>query len=106
MTDATSGHVEIDHDGRLVAAGDIERVQPDVARVSLHVESGHLPPGTRARLVDAVLDNPQVKEAGHITAAVPRGDAETLDRVRQRCEHVETRPAGASIIVEAEPRSE
>ena len=42
-----------------MAAADIEVVDPSEVRASLHVESGHLPMGTRTRLVDAVLDTIQ-----------------------------------------------
>ena len=36
-----------DEDGRPVGAADIEVVNPSEARASLHVESGHLPVGSR-----------------------------------------------------------
>ena len=95
-------HVEIEEDGRMLAAGVIERTGEDQPRVSVHREAGHLPIGTSARLIDAVLDHPEVKNAGHITASLPRGDDEAFTRLRERCDSVEVRPAGASIIVEAD----
>ena len=56
--------IQIEDDGRLVAAADIQPPDDDgVARSALHVESGQLPGGTRTRLVDAVLDSPQVGQA-------------------------------------------
>ena len=91
-----------DDDGKLVAAADIELVDPLVARASLHLESGHLPAGTRARLVDAVLDAPEVSSCQHVQVAFPLGDAETLNRVRERCDTGEVRAAGASCLVEAD----
>ena len=91
-----------DDDGKLVAAADIHVVDPSMARASLHLESGHLPAGTRARLVDAVLDAPEVSSCQHVQVAFPLGDAETLDRVRERCNTGEVRAAGATCLVEAD----
>jgi hypothetical protein len=100
--DPRHAHVEVQEHGRMVASGEIERTSEDDTRVSVHRESGHLPVGTSARLIDAVLDHPEVKGAGHMTAALPRGDDEALNRVQELCDKVETRPAGASIMVEAD----
>jgi len=47
-------------DGSSLAVATIDIIDLDVVRASLHVNPGHLPPGTRARLVDAVLDDPDV----------------------------------------------
>jgi len=98
-------HVEIADDGRLMATAEIEPTdEAGVVRATLHVESGHLPPGTRSRLVDAVLDTAEVKPGDRLEATVPMGDAEILERVRERCDDVATRPAGATVLVEASPR--
>lgn len=91
-----------DEDGRPVGMADIDVVDDAVVRASLHVESGHLQPGTRGRLVDAVLDSPEVSSRHHLQATVPLGDTEMLDRVRDRCEDSETRAAGASCLIDAE----
>jgi hypothetical protein len=91
-----------DEDGRCVAEADIEVVSRSEVRASLHVEPGHLPRGTRARLVDAVLDTPEVSSCGHVQVALPLGDTEILDRVRERCDLEEVRAAGATCLVEAE----
>lgn len=37
----------------------------------LHVESDHIPPGSRSDLVDAVLDLPEVQDKDRLTATVP-----------------------------------
>ena len=58
-----------DEDGRPVGAADIEVVNPSEARASLHVESGHLPVGSRQRLVDAVLDAPEISSRQHVQVA-------------------------------------
>lgn len=103
MTDRDQPRVSIDdEDGRCVAAADIEVVEGSAVRASLHVESGHLPVGTRARLVDAVLDAPEVSSRQHVQVALPLGDTEMLDRVRERCDLDEVRAAGATCLVEAD----
>lgn len=103
MTDRYRPDVALnDETGKLVAAADIEIVDPSAARASLHLESGQLPAGTRQRLVDAVLDDPEVSSRKHVQVALPLGDAEILDRIHERCDTTDTRAAGASCLVEAD----
>jgi hypothetical protein len=95
-------HIEIAKDGRVVRDADIRPLpEHSVVRADLHVESGHLPVGTGAEIVDAVLDLPELREGSKLEATLPIGDTESLERLRQRCESVETRPAGASCLVDA-----
>ena len=61
-----------------------------------------LPVGARTRLVDAVLDAPEVRLCQHVQVALPLGDSEILDRVRERCDTEEVRAVGATCLVEAE----
>jgi hypothetical protein len=101
---APARHVRItDHD-TLLAAAELRPPLDGTARAALHVASGHLPPGTRARLVDTVLAQPELTGALRLVASAPMGDSEVLDRVRERCLHVRTRAAGATTIVEADLR--
>lgn len=94
--------IQIEDGGRLLAAADVEPPDDDgVAHSALHVESGHLPGGTRTRLVDAVLESPEVDRAERLLATMPIGDTEMLDRVRQRGQDVQVRAAGATKLVEA-----
>lgn len=103
MTDRAQSQISVDdEDGRHVAAADIEVVDSSGARASLHVESGHLPVGTRTRLVDAVLDTPEVSACQHVQVSLPLGDTEILDRVRERCDTDEVRAAGTTCLVEAD----
>jgi len=103
MPDRARPRVSVDdEDGRPVASADIEVVAPCAARASLHVEPGHLPVGARTRLVDAVLDAPEVRLCQHVQVALPLGDSEILDRVRERCDTEEVRAVGAPCLVEAE----
>ena len=103
MADRSPPHIALnDEGGRLVATADIEIVDPSVARASLHVESGQLPAGTRQRLVDAVLDAPDVSTREHVQVALPLGETEILERVHERCDTTDTRAAGVTCLVEAD----
>jgi hypothetical protein len=97
-----SRQVEVAEHGEVVAVADIEPTDDQgVVRASLHAQAGHLPTGARARLVDAVLDLPQTQESNRLEATLPLGDAESLGRLRERCDEVQARPAGASCLVDA-----
>ena len=89
-------------DGRPLAVARIDVVDIDTARASLHVAAGHLPVGTRARLVDAVFDDPEVRSRRQVQVTLPLGDTEILDRVRQRGLIATFRAAGSTCLVEAE----
>jgi hypothetical protein len=103
MTGEWNGRsIELVEDGRVVAAADVEPVDdPTVIRVSLHVEAGHTPVGAQARLVDALLDLRETGRRRKLEATLPLGDVEALERLRARCEDVQTRPAGATCLVDA-----
>ena len=101
-------NVEISDGDRPVTSADISTsTQPDeTAHVSLHAQSGHLPPGSRTSLVDTVLDLPDVQASAHLHATVPLGDTESLDRLRQRTDDMTTRAAGSTILVDADMHPE
>ena len=96
-------HVQVSDDGRTVAAAEviISEEPGGTVRVSLRAEAGHITPGRRASLVDAVLDLPAVRESARLEAAFPLGDGESLERLQQRCQDVSTRPAGCSALLDA-----
>jgi hypothetical protein len=48
------------------------------------------------------MDLPEVQDSAHLAAAVPLGDSELLQRLRERAQDVTTRPAGSTAMVEAE----
>jgi hypothetical protein len=100
-------HVEVSDDDRTVATAEVTTSEGSggTARVSLHAEPGHITPGRRASLVDAVLDLPEVQESARVEAAFRLGDGESLQRLKERCEDVSTRPAGWSALVDANPPS-
>jgi hypothetical protein len=94
--------IEISDDDRTVATAEvITEGSGGTARVSLHAEPGHITPGRRASLVDAVLDLPEVQESARVEAAFQLGDSESLHRLQERCQDVSTRPAGWSALVDA-----
>lgn len=94
-------HITVDVEGRRVGVADVERLErPGVVRASLHVESGLLPRGSRRLLVDAVLASPEVQSGRRLEAAIPLGDGEMLQRLRERCGDVRTRAAGSSVLVD------
>ena len=97
-------HVEIKEGDDTVATADvtIPAETEGTAQASLHSSPGHVTPGRRASLVDAVMDLPEVKESSRLEAALPLGDSETLGRLRERSENVTTRPAGSSALVDAD----
>jgi hypothetical protein len=95
--------VEVRENDRTVAAAEVAASGEagGTARASLHAESGHVPPGKRTDLVDAVMDLPEVQASARLEAAVPIGDGESLERLRQRTEKSATRPAGSTALVDA-----
>lgn len=98
-------HIEIKDGDRTVAAAIVSASQEagGPARASLHPWSGHVSPGSRARLVDTILDLPEVQEGGRLEVSVPLGDSESLDRFRQRCADVSMRAAGSTALLDATP---
>ena len=95
--------VEVSDDDRTVATAEVTTSEGSggTARVSLRAEPGHITPGHRASLVDAVLDLPEVQESARLEAAFQLGDSESLHQLQERCEDVSTRPAGWSALVDA-----
>jgi hypothetical protein len=99
--------VEISDRHGTAASADVTITQQTArtARASLRAAAGHLAPGIRARLVDAVLDLPELHGGAHLQAAFPLGDSEILYRLRERCTNVTTHPAGATALLEANIRA-
>jgi hypothetical protein len=98
-----SRHIEVRNDDQTVATADVAAPGEagGTARASLRAESGHVPPGKRTDLVDAVMDLPEVQASSRLQATVPLGDSESLERLRQRTSETSTRPAGSTALVEA-----
>jgi hypothetical protein len=98
-----SRHVEVKDGDQSIATADVTTAAgaEGTARASLHATPGHIPPGSRASLVDAVMDTPEVQGSTRLEATVPLGDGESLERLRQRTEDAVTRPAGSTALFDA-----
>jgi hypothetical protein len=96
-------HVEVREGDRTIAAAEVTTAEgaEGTARTSLHAPSGHTAPGSRASLVDAVMDLPEVQASTRLEATVPLGDGEALERLRERTEDAVTRPAGSTALLDA-----
>lgn len=99
----TPRHIEIKDGDQTVAAAEVTTANRagGTARTSLHAAAGHVTPGRRANLVDAVMDLPEVQASARLEATVPAGDGELLERLRERTEDTVTRPAGSTALVDA-----
>lgn len=99
----TPRHVEVKEGDQTVAAAEVTTSQEadGTAQASLHAAAGHIAPGSRASLVDAVLDLPGVQASARLEATVPLGDGESLERLRQRTDDTAIRPAGSTALVDA-----
>ena len=105
MTDeARYRSVEICYGDRVVTSAQVtmSSAVPRTARASLHAEAGHLPAGSRTNLIDALLDLPEVRNSVHLQVTCQLGDAESIERLRQRTNHMITRAAGASALIDAD----
>ena len=92
-------HIEVVQDGRVVGTAEVRPIGDATVRADLRVAAGHHPVGVGATLVDAVLD--EAKGGARLEATLPSGDTDSLDRLRARCDDLETRPAGATCLVDA-----
>ena len=104
MTDPkASRHIEVKDDDHTVADAEVSASpEPEgTARATLRAVPGHIPPGSRASLVDAVMDLPEIQESSRLEAAIPLGDSESLERLRQRSDEITARPAGSTALVHA-----
>lgn len=93
--------VQVDGGDCIVCADLVtDEVEHGTARIAVHPTAGHVAPGTRTKLVDELLDLPETQHSHRFEATLPMGDAESLLRLRERCEHVTVRAAGSSTLVE------
>ena len=105
MTDPeNSRHVEVrDDDDRTAAVAEVTTARgPDgTVRTSMYAKSEHVRPGDRAALVDEVMGLPEVKESDRMEATVPLGDAESIERLRERTDDAVLRAAGGTTLLDA-----
>ncbi|HEY6493450.1 MAG TPA: hypothetical protein VIZ43_09270 [Trebonia sp.] len=105
MTDGdTWRHVEIkDDDDRTTAVAEVTTDKgPDgTVRTSLYAKSEHVRRGDRATLVDEVMRLSEVKGSDRLEATVPYGDAESVERLRERTDDAVLRAAGGTTLLDA-----
>jgi hypothetical protein len=105
MTDPeTSRYIEIkDDEDRTAAVAEVTtaRGPEGTVRTSMYAKNEHVRRGDRATLVDEVMDLPEVKASNRVEATVPFGDAESVERLRQRTDDAVLRAAGASTLLDA-----
>ncbi len=105
-----SRHIEVkDEDDRTAAVAEVEtgKGPEGTVRASMYAKREHVRPGDRASLVDAVMELPEVQASDTLEAAVPRGDVESVERLRERTDNPVLRAAGASTLLDAGiPRGE
>jgi hypothetical protein len=97
-------HVEIKDEGdQTVAEAEVTTAQgPEgTVRTSMHAKDAYVRPGYRTNLVDAVMDLPEVQASDRVEAAIPYGDAESLERLRERTEDAQARAAGSTTLFDA-----
>jgi hypothetical protein len=97
----TPRHVEIRNGGQVVVAAEVTMPVAGTARTSLRAAAGHVAPGWRTDLVDAVMDLPEVQASHRLEATVPLGDGEFLGRLRERTTGAVVRPAGSTLLLDA-----
>ena len=95
--------IKVEVDGTVVAEATVTTTGAQ-ARAQVHVEPGHLPSGARQQVAAAVHQAAVADAAEHLSAALPRGDAELVVELSEHLEHPELRSAGASSILEGEVR--
>jgi hypothetical protein len=100
----TPRHVQIkDEDDNTAAEAEVttDRGPEGTVRTSMHAKDAYVRTGHRARLVDAVMDLPEVQASDRVEAAIPYGDGESLERLRERTEDAHARAAGATTLLDA-----
>ena len=101
----TPRHVEIkDENDQTVAEAEVTTAcgPEGTVRTSMHAKDAYVRSGYRASLVDAVMDLPEVQASDRVEAAIPYGDGESLERLRERTEDSEARAAGATTLLDAD----
>ena len=100
----TPRHVEIKNDDdRTAAVAEVTtaRGPEGTVRTSIYAKNEHVRPGDRATLVDEVMGLPEVKASERMEATVPYGDAESVERLRERTDDTVLRAAGGTTLVDA-----
>ena len=98
MADDTQ--IIVEDDGEVLARATVSDADGDgESCAQVEMASGHLPVGTRQKVVDAVQEAVTDHHTRRLTATVPCGGAELVEGIRDRRDHVELRAAGATSII-------
>lgn len=104
---AESKKLNVERDGQVLAEATIATDGQDQhSRAQVTMSPGHRPVGAGQTTADAVHEAVCEDDAVHLTATVPRGDAELVDGLRSHLTDVELRAAGATSIIEGDIRPE
>ena len=104
MSAETSRHIEVkDSEGHTAAVAEVTtgRGPEGTVRASMYAKSEHVRPGDRTSLVDAVMDLPEVQASSRMEAAVPYGDIEFFEHLKERTYDAIMRAAGATTLLDA-----
>ena len=102
---AEDRQIAVEQDGQVLAQATVSAADDQGAsRAQVHMASGHLPPGTRQKVADAVHEAVVEEHAIRLTATVPRGDAELVEGIGHHLDRVELRAAGATSIIKGDVR--
>ncbi len=74
----------------------------DTVHLCFHVSGGHLPRDARQQLIEKVLSLPELLAAVELHATVPMGDSELINGLREHCDHLSTRAAGATCLLDGD----
>lgn len=99
--------IDVQEGGHVVARATVSTADENgAARAQVHVSAGHLPVGTRQKVVDAVHEALTDDHARRVTATVPLGDVELVKGLRDHLDDVELRAAGATSIIEGDVKAD
>lgn len=100
---AEDKQIVFEQDGQVLAQATVSTAdEHGASRAQVHMASGHIPVGTRQKVVDAVHEAVTEENAKRLTATVPCGDAELVEGIRYHLDHVELRAAGATSIIKGD----
>jgi len=97
--------ITIEEDGQVVSSATVSAPDEDnEATAQVHVAPGHLPPGTRQNMAAAIHQTVTEDAAERLTAVVPRGDSELVEKISEQLSDAELRAAGATSIIRGQVR--
>jgi hypothetical protein len=100
---ADAKQIRVEENGVVLAQATIS-APPETrdAQAAVTVAPGHLPTGTRQKMADAIHTAVCEDQAEHLTATLPRGDAELVEEIRGHLTDARLRAAGATTILEGD----